>query len=190
MRAEPAEERIWTAAEYLAWERAAPEKHAFYRGEIFAMAGASREHNLLVANIVRLLGNALLERPCETYPSHMRVKVPATGLYTYPDASVVSGEPQFEDTAFDTLLNPLVLVEVLSESTERYDRGEKFESYRTIPSLRDYVLITQERALVEHFARQPDGSWLLREHRAGGAVELGSIGCALAVDELYRKVLG
>ena len=89
MSAEPPEKRIWPAAEYLAWERAAPEKHAFYRDEIFAMSGASREHNLLVGNVVRLLGTAVLERPCEVYPSDMRVKVPATGLYTYPDALAV-----------------------------------------------------------------------------------------------------
>ena len=189
MSAEPAEKRIWTPGEYLAWERAEPEKHAFYQGEIFAMSGASRAHNLLVGNLLRVLGNALLDRPCETYPSDMRIKVPATGLSTYPDASVACGEPQFEDATFDTLLNPVVIVEVLSDSTEGYDRGQKFESYRTIPSFVDYVLVTQNRILIEHFARQPDGSWLLREHREHGTVELGSIGFALSVDEVYRKVL-
>src|SRR3954465_13325156 len=105
MSAESGEKRIWTAAEYLAWERAAPEKHAFYQGEIFAMAGASREHNLLVANVVTALTIALRDRPCETYPSDMRIKIPATGLYPYADASVTCGEPQFEDDVFDTLLN-------------------------------------------------------------------------------------
>lgn len=189
MSAEPAEKRVWTPEEYLAWERAQPEKHAFYQGEIFAMSGATREHNLLVSNLVTGLNVALRDRPCETYPSDMRVKVPATGLYTYPDVSVVCGEPRFEDDTFDTLLNPLVLVEVLSESTERYDRGEKFEQYRTIASLHDYVLLRQDRILVEHFAKQPGGAWLLRELRAGGSLELASLGCALAVDELYRKVL-
>lgn len=190
MRVEPAEKSVWTPEEYLAWERVQPEKHAYFQGEIFAMSGASREHNLLVANLVRLLNQALLDRPCETYPSHMRVKVPATGLYTYPDVSVVCGEPRFEDDTFDTLLNPLVLIEVLSDSTERYDRGEKFEQYRTIASLRDYVLVRQDRVLVEHFAKQPDGGWLLHEVRAGGRLDLVSIGCAIAVDEMYRKVLG
>jgi Uma2 family endonuclease len=187
MSAEPARTKTWTAEEYLAGERSAPEKHTFFRGEVFAMAGASRQHNLLVGNVVRVLGNALLERPCETYPSDMRIKVPATGLYTYADASVTCGEPQFDDEIFDTLLNPIVIVEVLSDSTERYDRGEKFESYRTIPSFRDYLLVTQNRVLVEHFARQPDGSWLLRVHREHESVELASIGCAIAVDEIYRK---
>jgi len=190
MSAVAAEKSVWTPEDYLAWERAQPEKHAFYQGEIFAMPGASREHNLLVTNLVRLLGNALLDKPCEIYPSDMRVKVSMTGLYTYPDVSVVRGEPEFEDNAVDTLLNPAVIVEVLSDSTERYDRGHKFEQYRTLQSLRDYVLVTQDRVLVEHFTRQPDGWWGLRELRADDRLDLASVGCEIAVLNVYRKVLG
>jgi Uma2 family endonuclease len=173
--------------DYLAWERQQPEKHEYLRGAVFAMAGATREHNLVVGNVVTRLTLALADRPCETYPSDMRVHVPATGLYTYPDASVVCGDVELDTRELDTLRNPGVLVEVLSPSTEAYDRGEKFEQYRTIPSLSDYLLVSSTRVLVEHFARQPDASWVLREHRAGGRVRL-SIGVELAVDELYLKV--
>lgn len=184
---QPAEKWTFTPAEYLAWEREQPDKHEYLAGEVFAMAGATREHNLVVGNVVGELRTLLRSRPCEVYPSDMRVRVSATGLYAYPDATVVCGKPDLETSDLDTLLNPTVLVEVLSPSTEAYDRGRKFEQYRTLPSLRDYVLVSSTDVLVEHFARQPDGAWLLREHRAGGRAAL-SIGVELAVDELYLKV--
>ncbi|WP_104987585.1 Uma2 family endonuclease [Sorangium cellulosum] len=188
MSAQAVETKRWTPEEYLAWERAQPEKHEFYRGAVFAMAGGSREHNLLVGNIVRLLGNALLDRPCEAYPSDMRVKIPATGVYTYPDASALCQRPEFDDRHADTLTNPEVIFEVLSESTEAYDRGDKFEHYRSIPSFKEYILVAQHKILVEHFVRQADGSWNLRVLRAGDRVEIASLRCVLAVDEMYRKV--
>ncbi len=188
MGAVAAEKRIWTPEEYLAWERASPEKHAFYRGEVFAMAGASREHNLLVGNIVRLLGTALLDRPCESYPSDMRVRIQATGLYTYPDATALGQHPIFDDGEADTLTNPEVIFEVLSESTEAYDRGDKFDQYRSIPSFNEYVLVSQDKVLVEHFVRQADGSWNLRLLRTGDRVVIPSLRCELAVEEMYRKV--
>ena len=174
-------------ADYLAWERKQPEKHEYFRGEVIAMAGATREHNLVVGNVVTRLTLALADRPCEAYPSATRVHVPATGLYAYPDASVVCGKVELDTTELDTLRNPSVIVEVLSPSTEAYDRGAKFEQYRTIPTFSDFVLVSSTRALAEHFARQPDGSWLMREHRAGGRIAL-SIGVELAVDELYLRV--
>ena len=188
MNAEAAAKRVWTPAEYLAWERTAPSKHEYFGGEVFAMAGAKRRHNLLVANVVGELREALRRRPCEVYPSDMRVKVPATGLYTYPDALVVCDQPLFEDDEEDTLLNPMVLVEVLSKSTASYDRGEKFESYRAIPSFLEYVIVSQQKVLVEHFVRQSDGSWLMRERRAGERLELTSVRASIAVDEIYLKV--
>jgi Uma2 family endonuclease len=188
MSAQPVEKRDWTAQEYLLWERQQLTRHEFFRGEVFAMGGASREHNLLVVNITAELRSALRKKPCETYPSDMRVKVPSTGLYTYPDASVVCGEPEFEDGALDTVLNPLVLIEVLSDSSERYDRGKKFEQYRSIPSLTDYVLVAQDHVLVEHFRRGEGGTWVLSEVRGGGRVELLGPKCALEVDEIYLKV--
>lgn len=188
MSADAAEKRRWTSAEYLAMERSSPQKHEYCNGEIFAMAGASEAHNLIVTNVVGELRSALRSRPCKVYPSDMRVKIPATGLYTYADASVTYDRPSFEDDKVDTLLNPQVIFEVLSESTEDYDRGTKFKNYRSIPSLHDYVLVSQNEVLVEHFVRQPDGSWLLRERRAGEPLKLTSIDCTLDIDELYLKV--
>jgi Uma2 family endonuclease len=178
----------WTPAEYLAMERASREKHSFFRGEIFAMSGGSRRHSLLAANVVGELREALRDRPCEVHTSDMRVKVQAAGLYTYPDVSALCGLPKFEDEHEDTLLNLALIVEVLSESTESYDRGKKFESYRLLSSLGDYVLVSQDEVLVEHFARQADGSWLLRELRAGDVLKLATLGCEAAVDEIYLKV--
>jgi Uma2 family endonuclease len=188
MNAEAAQKVRSTPEEYLAMERSSPEKHDYCDGEVFAMAGASKEHNLIVGNVVTALNIALRRRPCEVYPSDMRVKIPATALYTYPDASAVCHRPAFEDDTADTLLNPQVIVEVLSDATENYDRGTKFKNYRTLPSLVDYVLVSQTEVLVEHHVRQPDGSWLMREHRAGGRIALSSIGCGLDVDDLYLKV--
>ena len=184
----PAVKKTWTSEEYLAWERLQPEKHEFHGGEVFDMAGATFEHNQIVANVLAELRAALRQKPCRVCASDLRVKVPATGLYTYPDASVVCGRPELEDDKLDTLLNPLILVEVLSSSTEDYDRGTKFTNYRTIPSFRDDVLISTDRVLVEYHTRRDDGSWLLRELRAGERFRLESVGCELAVDELYLKI--
>jgi Uma2 family endonuclease len=186
--AQPADKHPMTPAEYLVWERDQLEKHEYHAGEVFAMARATREHNLVVAAVVTRLTLALAERPCEVYPSDRRVYVPLTGLYTYPDASVACEPPELDVTGgVDTLKNPTVVVEVLSPSTEAYDRGKKFEQYRALPSLRDYVLVASTEVLVEHYARRPDGSWLFREHRAGGRLAL-SIGAEVGVDELYWKV--
>ena len=191
MSAGPAPRKTWTPEEYLAWERRSPEKHEYFQGEIFAMTGASRAHNKIVVNLGGELRSALRQRPCEVYTSDMRVKIPATGLYTYPDVVVVCCEPVFEqDAELDTLLNPDVLFEVLSETTESYDRGRKFAQYRTLASLREYLLVSQGEALVEHYTREENGLWTFREHRAGGRVRLESIGCEVAVDEIYLKVLG
>jgi Uma2 family endonuclease len=178
-----------TPEAYLAMERAAEGKHEYWHGELYAMAGASRRHNLLVANLVRVLGNALLDRPCEVYPSDMRVAGAARDVFTYPDVTVVCGQPTFADDAHDTLLDPLVIVEVLSDSTEAYDRGKKFEHYRRIASLRHYVLVAQDQPLVELYTRQGDGTWMLSEHRTDAMVTLTAVGCELAVAEIYRKVL-
>ena len=143
-----------TPEEYLARERQTSGKSEFYGGEIFAMTGASRWHNLIVSNILRELSSQLKGRPCVAYPSDMRVKVSTTGLYTYPDVVVVCGDEQFEDTEQDTLLNPTLIVEVLSPSTVRYDRVEKSAHYRKLDSLQEYLLVAQDRPHVEHYARQ------------------------------------
>ncbi len=175
--------------QYLAFERAAEYKHEYWYGEVFAMTGASRRHNLLVGNLVYLLVDALLDRPCEVYPSDMRIGAAAGEVYTYPDVSVVCGPPEFADGVHDTLCNPRLVVEVLSASTEAYDRGKKFEHYRGLGSLGDYMLVAQDQALVELYTRQTDGTWSFADRRLGDRVSLSAIGCELAVAEIYRRVL-
>ncbi|MBA3534035.1 MAG: Uma2 family endonuclease [Ardenticatenales bacterium] len=176
-------------AEYLAFERQAGNKHEYYAGEIFAMVGASREHTLIVSALIRLLGNQLLERPCNVYPSDMRVKVDKKGKYTYPDVMVACGEEHFDDEENDTLLNPVIVIEVLSESTEAYDRGKKFEHYQYITTLTDYLLVCQYPYRIEHYVRQSDNQWLYQEfHEAENMVEIASIGCVLSLADVYAKV--
>jgi Uma2 family endonuclease len=147
--------------EYLELERRADFKSEYLRGELFAMAGASYEHTLIKDNLAGETRNQLKGGPCRVLTSDMRVKVNATGLYTYPDIAVVCEEPQFEDEVVDTLLNPRAIVEVLSDSTEKYDRGGKFGHYRQVDSLQEYVLVAQDRPLVERYVRQANGSWVL-----------------------------
>jgi Uma2 family endonuclease len=182
-------QKHYTPEEYLALERQAQCKSEYYAGEISAMAGASRWHNLIVTNVLRELSTQLKGRPCTTYPSDMRVKVNPTGLYSYPDVTVVCGEAQFEDNQQDTLLNPTLIVEVLSESTEAYDRGGKFAHYRKLASLMEYVLIAQTKPHIEHYVRQPDNRWLLAEADSlHDSIHLPSIDCHLALAEVYDKV--
>jgi len=180
--------KIYTAEEYLALERNAPYKNEFCDGQIFAMTGASRKHNLVAVNIARELSNQLKKRPCEAYLGAMRVKAAQAHSYYYPDVSVVCGKPEFEDTYLDTLLNPTLLIEILSPSTEAYDRGGKFNHYRKIASLQEYLLVAQDQASIERFVRQGD-AWLLTE-AAGleSTISLESIGCQLSLAEVYDKV--
>ena len=174
-----------TEAEYLTIERAAESKSEFFNGEMFAMTGASRRHNLIVGNTHRSIHEQLTDRPCEAYASDMRIKVDESGLYTYPDISVTCENPTFEHADFDTLLNPRVIVEVLSKSTEAYNRGKKFEHYRRIESLREYVLVAQDHCHVERYARQPDNQWLLWETSSlDDVVELSSIDCRINVRDV------
>jgi Uma2 family endonuclease len=175
--------------QYLEYERNADHKHEYLNGEIFAMVGATESHNLIVANLIRELGNQLKKQPCKVYPTDMRVKVSPTGLYTYPDVVVVCGAAQFEDNRKDTLLNPLLIIEVLSDSTEAYDRGLKFEHYRRIESLAEYVLIAQNRCHLESYRRQPDNQWLLTETSDfESCFRLTSVNCELVMAEVYDKV--
>lgn len=175
--------------EYLRLERQAEYKSEYVNGEIFAMTGASRKHNLVAGNIFRELSQQLRSRQCEAYMSEMRVKVTATGLYTYPDVVVVCGEPKFEDKYVDTLLNPTLLVEVLSPSTERYDRIAKSSYYRTLDSLAEHLLVAQDEVRLEQYVKQPNGPWLLFESSSlDNIVELPSISCSLALRDVYDKV--
>ena len=177
-----------TPEQYLEIERKAEYKSEYYQGEMFAIAGVPEAHNLLVVNLILILGQQLFERPCQLYPSDMRVMTPA-GLYTYPDVSAVCVEPRFADHSFDILLNPALIVEVLSPSTEAYDRGRKAEQYRAIESLTDYLLVASDRIHVELLTRQEGGSWLMREFsRPDESIELQSIDCRIALATLYRKI--
>lgn len=181
--------RPFTLAEYEAREREAPTKSEYYRGEIFAMAGGSPEHSLIATNFTREAGNALKNKPCVAYNSDLRIKVEATGLYTYPDASIVCGPPQFDTDVKGTIINPAVLVEVLSESTESYDRGKKASHYRRIESLRELILISQTEPLVEKYSRREDGSWSFIEYRAiTDALALDSMNISIPLEEIYRNV--
>jgi Uma2 family endonuclease len=178
-----------TPEEYLALERQAATKSEYLDGEMFAMSGATREHTQIAGNITTELNVQLMDRPCEVYPLDMRTKVAATGLYTYPDVAVVCGEPQFEDANMDTLVNPDLIIEVLSHSTESYDRGKKFAHYRNFDSLREYVLVSQTECRVERFCRQDDGNWLYSENTdPGGSIELASVACRLSLSRVYHKV--
>jgi len=182
-----------SAAEYLALERQAATKSEYLHGEIFAMAGASRRHNRIVLNLGITLDPQLKGRGCEIFVNDMRVWIPAADLFTYPDVAVACGEPELldaEDAEVDTLLNPTLILEVLSGTTETYDRGAKFEHYRTLASLAEYLLIAQDRVHIERFVRQGGGAWLLTEtDRREEILELPSIGCALALADVYDRAL-
>lgn len=152
-----------TAEEYLAFERAALDKHEYYKGEVFAMSGNSLRHNQIQINFIGETRNFLKGKPCKIFGSELRVHVPLNQWYTYPDAIIVCDEPQMMDDEFDTLLNPAVIIEILSKSTQSYDRGDKFSLYRSISSLQEYILINSDKVAIEQYNRQPDGTWILKE---------------------------
>jgi Uma2 family endonuclease len=180
------EKRI-SPKEYLALERKAEFKSEYYDGFVTAMAGTTREHNLITLNVGGEISSQLKGRPSEAYVSDMRVYIDRTGLYTYPDV-VVCGEPQFQDDVLDTLLNPTMIVEVLSPTTETYDRGKKFLHYRRLPTLKEYVIVSQDKILVERYVRQGD-DWLLTElNQLTDTLQLASIGCQVPLREIYAKV--
>lgn len=183
--------RHFSPEEYLLIERQAAHKSELINGEIYAMSGASREHNLITGNIFASLHSQLRGKGCEVYTSDMRLKIPATGTYTYPNVVLVCGEPQFEDEHVDTLINPTVLIEVLSPSTEKYDRSPKSAHYRHIPSLQELILVSQEERRVEHWVREGEGNeaWVGRVmDDPQGAIALESVGCTLALTEVYERL--
>ncbi len=201
MAASAAQTRL-TPEEYIAFERKAlPDaeiiRHEYINGELIAMSGASRAHNLITGNIFGELRAQLRSSGCETYMSDMRVSTPPTASYFYPDVVVVCEEPRFEDDVFDTLLNPIILVEVLSPSTEAYDRGEKFTHYRQLASLQEYVLVAQDKVLVEHYHRQEKQrsasvtpkDWIFTDFQElAESLPLTSIHCELSLREIYERV--
>ena len=181
-------EQPLSVEEYLAFERAADNKHEYDDGEIIAFAGASRQHNLVGGNTFRHLGNQLEGRPCEVYMTEMLVRI-ATTKYVYPDVVVVCDEPEFADEEFDILLNPTVIIEVLSPTTESRDRGDKLQYYGALESVKDYLLVAQDRIRVDHYVKQSPSEWNLRVYtEAGDKIEIASIGCKLSVAAVYARV--
>ncbi len=177
-----------TPEQYLKIERAAEFRSEYYRGEMFAMAGATRAHILIVTDIVRELSEQFRRRPCQAYSNEMRVRV-HSGSYTYPDVVAVCGEERFADEEVDTLLNPSLLVEVLSRSTEAYDRGRKFERYKTIESLGEYLLIASDRIHADLYTRMADGRWVLTSaDKLTDTLGLESVNAHLTLVDLYEKV--
>jgi Uma2 family endonuclease len=178
-----------TEEQYLEIERKAEFKSEYYQGEMFAMPGARLAHIQIVANAMRHLGNQLEGRPCEPLSNDLPVCVTPVGLYTYPDIVVVCGEPKFLDNALDTLLNPTVIIEVLSESTEAYDRDKKFELYRSLESLAEYVMISSLRVRTERYTRQPDGTWnYSSKTNLEDTLDLKPVDCHLRWADLYKRV--
>jgi Uma2 family endonuclease len=187
-----APKRLMTDAEYLAFERASDTRHEFCRGDLYAMSGARRPHIRTVHNLIKSFEGRLEGQPCETYSTELRVLIEATGLYAYPDFVVACGTPRFLDNEFDTLLNPTLLLEVLSDSTERYDRVFKAAHYQRIESLRTYCFVSQRSMTVEWFTRAGDQTWTL--HAAGGpdgVLDLPdtlAIPVAIPLAEIYERV--
>lgn len=175
--------------DYLEIERAADSKSEYLNGEMWAMSGATESHTVIVSNLIRELGNQFKGRPCRVYGPDMRVQVDTTGLYTYPDVTLICGERRFLDDRRDTLLNPLVIIEVLSPSTADYDRGAKFAHYRQLASLQEYVLVAQDERHIMHYLRQADNRWLLEEFQGrDDVIELPSVTCRLPLIEVYENI--
>jgi Uma2 family endonuclease len=183
------QEPFYTEEEYLDLEEKATTRSEYYRGKIYALAGGSLNHNRIVGNMVIALGNHLRGSSCEILTSDMRVRVEAHQLYTYPDAAVVCGKARFAPRRSDTITNPTLIIEVLSPSTQDYDRGQKFEFYRSLPSLRDYLLIHQDSAHVEYFHKEAENRWVLTELKGVDAsLTLRSIELTLPLAQIYERV--
>lgn len=180
-------QRAYTLDDYFAVEQNSELRHEFFNGEIFGMSGATLNHNTIVGNTFRRLGNALDTKGCRVFATDMRVRT-TNNLYTYPDIAVVCGEVQLTDDDFDTLTNPVVLIEVLSKSTADYDRGDKFEMYQTIETLREYVLIDQYEMMVEHFSKDEGGAWaqVATYESAADELSLSSLNVNVPLAEIYR----
>ena len=180
---------LLTPEEYLEIERRAERRSEYFEGRMYAMSCASYAHVLVVDNLNHELKLRLKGGPCRVHSIELRLRVAPNGLYTYPDLMVICGGPQFADNRTDTVVNPVVIIEVLSESTEAYDRGKKFEQYRRLLSLREYVMIAQDAPHIEQYIRQPDGHWLLAETGGRGAsIQFASIDCVLPLTRIYNKV--
>jgi Uma2 family endonuclease len=178
----------YTYADYVALEQQSPTKHEFLDGEIYAMAGGSEDHSALAAEVLRALGNAVGDRPCRVHTSDLRIYAEAAGLATFPDGAVICG-PLLQHTPSPkaTALNPMILLEVTSDSSEAYDTVEKLECYQAIPTLREYVIVSHRERRITVHQRSEQGEWTARVAIAGGRVAVPSLDAALLVDDIYRK---
>jgi Uma2 family endonuclease len=180
---------VFTSEQYLDLERHSEIRHEFLDGTVYAMAGESPTHSAICFNLGVAIGLQLRGTNCKGFSPNMKVRTGEAGLYAYPDLAVACGETFFHDRHGDVLLNPVVIFEVLSRSTEAYDRGEKFERYKSIETLTDYVLVSQDRARIEHFSRQPGGSWELVEVSGlDASLHIASINCRLPLAEVYDRI--
>jgi Uma2 family endonuclease len=178
----------YTYGDYVALELSSPTKHEFFDGEIYAMAGGTEDHSALAAEMLRALGNAIGERPCRAHTSDLRIYVEAAGLATFPDGAVICGPlEQHGPSPTATALNPIILLEITSDSSEEYDLGTKLEAYRMIPSLREYILVSHRERRITVHARSEEGTWTTRMAISAGSVAVDSLGVTLRVDELYRQ---
>lgn len=182
--------RKYTLEEYFDLELSSNERYEYWNGEVFCMSGVSEEHAQVETNFITLLSNKLRGRPCRVFPANMRIKVPSLPPYRYADVSVVCGQPVFEKIGgVDVLTNPKLIIEVLSDSTEAHDRGDKFTHYKSISSLREYVMVAQHRPHVTQYAKQSDGSWsYLEVNELSAILQLASVDCVLELNEVYRDV--
>jgi Uma2 family endonuclease len=175
--------------EYLEYDRHSEERNEYYNGEMFAMARGSPRHGVIICNVGGELRHRLRDKACVVCGTEVRLRVPATGLYTYPDVMVVCGEMQCSDDRKDTVVNPILIAEVLSPSTRDYDRGQKFQHYRALPSLVEYLTVAQDAPHIEHWTRQPADRWLLTEFKdPAQSIELATIGITLPLSEIYFKI--
>jgi Uma2 family endonuclease len=180
--------KLISVDEYLEIERTSEEKHEYYKGEMFAMAGGKRVHSVIAGNILTKINIQIEKKPCIAFGSDMKVRVRPDGLYTYPDISALCGEEKYHDEKEDTLLNPSLIVEVLSESTENYDRGKKFVLYRELESLQEYVLVSSDYKKVEIFRRTANNQWLLSDVKEDEPVQFETIQCSISLEDIYNKV--
>lgn len=178
-----------TPEDYLKMEETSEIKHEYYQGELFALAGGSYNHNVIAGNFFACMHTAFRKKACSVFNSDMRVLVKQNSLYTYPDVSALCGEIQFAGKRNDTITNPALIIEVLSEATKNYDRGQKFELYRALPSLKEYILIHQDHIYIEQFVKQTSGKWLLSDIKeADEVLHLESVGEMLPLQDVYSKV--
>lgn len=180
---------LLSESEYLEEERKALTKSEYYKGEVFARSGASKNHNRIVASIIITIGQFLKRKSCHIYPSDLRVKNPENGLYTYPDVTIVCGKKEYLDEEFDTLLNPTVIIEVLSPTTEDYDRGTKFKLYRSISSLQNYIMISSTDFSAEVYTRMDNNEWNLNMTKEkGGVIHISALDFDLPLNDVYAQV--